>query len=252
MSNPINQNTVGSKPKFYYTTMELNERDDLVTNPNILHGLVARAVGIRSEETPTEDKRYLWRINFVHGKRYLVIISRVKPFMDYLIKYCSYPDRERDEVTRTREYNSTIDKVTAGNSYKFMLAANPARADAPESANVRGTVRSIKSAEEQLAWLTRQGEKYGFTLVPDDSRVYASKVRRFKKKDAAIKAHLRDNPGVRIKIPTVEFRTATFAGRLTVTDAEKFRKAMVNGIGREKAYGQGLITVDVRSEQPAC
>ena len=35
----------------------------------------------------------------------------------------------------------------------------------------------------------------------------------------------------------------TYEGILTVTDEDSFRKALVNGIGREKAYGLGMITV---------
>ena len=37
--------------------------------------------------------------------------------------------------------------------------------------------------------------------------------------------------------------SVTYEGVLTVVDAEIFKKALVNGIGREKAYGMGLLTV---------
>ena len=35
----------------------------------------------------------------------------------------------------------------------------------------------------------------------------------------------------------------TYEGILTVTDAEAFRNALVKGIGREKAFGMGMLTV---------
>ena len=35
----------------------------------------------------------------------------------------------------------------------------------------------------------------------------------------------------------------TYEGMLTVTDAELFRQALTQGIGREKAYGMGLLTI---------
>ena len=41
----------------------------------------------------------------------------------------------------------------------------------------------------------------------------------------------------------VKLLAVTYEGLLTVTDADAFRKALVNGIGREKAYGMGLLTV---------
>ena len=34
-----------------------------------------------------------------------------------------------------------------------------------------------------------------------------------------------------------------FEGRLKVEDADVFKDALVNGIGREKAYGMGLLTI---------
>ena len=35
----------------------------------------------------------------------------------------------------------------------------------------------------------------------------------------------------------------TYEGILQVNDVEKFRKVLVEGLGREKAYGLGLLTV---------
>ena len=35
----------------------------------------------------------------------------------------------------------------------------------------------------------------------------------------------------------------TFEGILKVTDRDAFRRSMVSGIGRAKAYGCGLLTV---------
>ena len=41
----------------------------------------------------------------------------------------------------------------------------------------------------------------------------------------------------------IRMMSVTFEGVLKVTDAEKFKETLCCGIGREKAYGQGLITV---------
>ena len=32
-------------------------------------------------------------------------------------------------------------------------------------------------------------------------------------------------------------------GKITVTDARRFKETLCHGIGREKAYGQGLLTI---------
>jgi CRISPR system Cascade subunit CasE len=42
----------------------------------------------------------------------------------------------------------------------------------------------------------------------------------------------------------------TFEGLLTVTDAEVFRRALTEGIGRGKAYGMGMLTVVRAVEAP--
>jgi len=43
---------------------------------------------------------------------------------------------------------------------------------------------------------------------------------------------------------SVKFSTVDFTGIITVTDQEKFRAALVNGIGRQKAHGAGLIILN--------
>ena len=41
----------------------------------------------------------------------------------------------------------------------------------------------------------------------------------------------------------VTLLAVSFEGVLKVEDAEIFRKTLISGIGREKAYGMGLMTV---------
>ena len=41
----------------------------------------------------------------------------------------------------------------------------------------------------------------------------------------------------------VRMLAVTYEGILAVTDAQAFRMALTKGIGREKAYGMGLLTI---------
>ena len=41
----------------------------------------------------------------------------------------------------------------------------------------------------------------------------------------------------------ISFISVTYEGILTVSDKEMFVKALTEGIGREKAYGVGLMTL---------
>jgi CRISPR-associated protein Cas6/Cse3/CasE subtype I-E len=71
-------------------------------------------------------------------------------------------------------------------------------------------------------WLCRQGERLGFELLDLDRCDY--EVIEF----------------VRMKKP-VRIGAVRYAGRLRVTDKEKFTTAMLNGIGHSKAWGCGLL-----------
>jgi CRISPR system Cascade subunit CasE len=42
----------------------------------------------------------------------------------------------------------------------------------------------------------------------------------------------------------VTIGTTVFEGLLRVTDADTFKFALINGIGRAKAYGCGFITIE--------
>ena len=79
----------------------------------------------------------------------------------------------------------------------------------------------------QMGWIQQQAERNGFRVAEDEVRVTHMQWYSFAKKT-----------GERVKLLSV-----TYEGRLTVVDAEKFRKAMTEGIGRGKAYGMGLLTV---------
>jgi CRISPR system Cascade subunit CasE len=43
--------------------------------------------------------------------------------------------------------------------------------------------------------------------------------------------------------PRITLSTATFQGRLRVTDPDAVRNALLSGIGTAKGYGQGLLTL---------
>ena len=42
--------------------------------------------------------------------------------------------------------------------------------------------------------------------------------------------------------------SVTYEGTLEVTDVERFKKALTEGIGRGKAYGMGMMTI-VRAQK---
>ena len=87
---------------------------------------------------------------------------------------------------------------------------------------------------QQTKWLLDRSEKYGFDLVKseDDEETYEMNITS------------RDWPRLRRKgNKIVKLSRVTFEGLLEIKDLQQFKQAMVTGIGSEKAFGMGLLTV---------
>lgn len=94
------------------------------------------------------------------------------------------------------------------------------------------------TAAHQLQWLLDKSEHLGFSVREDLDReptvqVSARQTRQFRRKDpqAAAEHH------------RVTLVVAQYDGVLTVTDADRLRTALCDGIGPAKAYGCGLLTL---------
>ncbi len=198
-----------------------------LASPNRFHGAVETSfVGERS--------RNLWRIDTLGDKTYLLLLSHDKPELEALASQFGYGSYE------TRDYDKLLERITQGSRWRFRLVANPtfskSQGQGCTEMHLRGKVIGCGTPEYQMKWLYNRAEKCGFhvrgyeeTTETDDFGVTKSRYLSFRKGS--------DN-GRNIKILSV-----TFEGELTVTDAELFKSALCEGIGRGKAYGQGLLTV---------
>ncbi|TDC19416.1 type I-E CRISPR-associated protein Cas6/Cse3/CasE, partial [Streptomyces sp. 8K308] len=122
------------------------------------------------------------------------------------------------------------------------------KAAAESGTRLRGFRLGHRTATAQLGWLLQRGERAGFTIPAvhtatrpapglgsreettptPDVAVVRRDIERFRKK----------KEGRVVTVPT-----ATFEGRLRVTDVEALRAALLTGIGPSKAYGCGLLTL---------
>ena len=91
---------------------------------------------------------------------------------------------------------------------------------------------------QQSAWLRERAQQWGFEVIPVENQEIADIPLVTARKDLSF-SH-RDSSG---NIGKVTLRKAQFDGALRITDVELFRKALVNGMGRGKAYGMGLMTL---------
>lgn len=183
--------------------------------PNLFHGAV---------ETCDENRgRKLWRVDTLGGKQYLLVLSEEQLDLTKAAEQFGY-----DISYESKSYDGLLERIVNGSRWQFRLIANPT-VQKYDDKKGRGKVLAHITTEFQGEWLKKQAEKHGFSLNDEEWLVTGSKWYIFKKN--------------RSSKNTVRMLAVTYEGVLTVTDADAFRKALCCGIGREKAYGMGMITI---------
>ena len=204
----------------YLTRVELNlnkrETQFAFTTPNKFHGAIETAF-------KTRQNRNLWRIDRYNGKYYLLLLSEEIPDMEKFISQFG----DCKILPETKEYDRLLDRITKDSLWHFRLVANPTYSKKTKEG--RGKVTAHITPEHQMEWLKCKSEKYGFELIEDSYMVTSKEWKVFSKKE--------QNKKVRVLF-------VAFEGTLIVKDADKFKKALTEGIGRGKAYGAGLLTVN--------
>lgn len=166
--------------------------------------------------------RKLWRVDTLYGRDYLLVISETPPDLEKLEKYGVEGSGE------TRDYSAFLNRLEEGMTVRFRAKLNPVKSLAKEKdGGGRGRVVPLQSIEDQMKYLLDRSEKNGFHLDPNDFTIVArgTEVLRYKGKRP------------------VNLMGAEYEGRLTITDLEKFKKVLSQGLGRKKAYGFGMVTV---------
>lgn len=209
-----------------------------LSSPHVLHGAVMKSFPPEVLDHPDAEGRVLWRIDKTANDIHLYVVSPVEPDFTHVIEQAGWPTTG---AWTTRKYGQLLDNLADGQRWHFRLTANPARSvfippeqrDATDSKTKRGRVAGLKQ-EEQLDWLRRKAIDSGFTVAAagpahqreDDVRIISRETLTFD----------RGNRNVVLSV-------ATFEGVLTVADAGLLRHALINGIGRAKGYGCGLLTL---------
>jgi CRISPR system Cascade subunit CasE len=105
--------------------------------------------------------------------------------------------------------------------YGFEVRLNPTKRD-----KATGKTVAVRGKENLLAWFIQKTPTLGFTVEPESLTV----------RDIGIQSFERDGT-------TVLHGTATFLGKLAVTDRKLFIASFEKGIGRAKAFGFGLLQI---------
>ncbi|WP_443075506.1 type I-E CRISPR-associated protein Cas6/Cse3/CasE [Streptomyces sp. NBC_01483] len=123
-----------------------------------------------------------------------------------------------------------------------------AGADAPGTpARRRGFRVAHRTTGQQISWLLKQADRHGFTIptAPTTEPAPGLRIDELLTPAPAVALTARDvlRFHKRTNGPRVTVSTATFQGRLRVTDPDTLRNALLAGIGPAKGYGQGLLTL---------
>lgn len=214
----------------------------LLTSLQNMHAAVMSSFAQAPAPTTGQGPRVLWRVDYNDATNVvLYIVGPDKPDLTHLVEQAGWPTTGGWE---TFDYTPFLARIATGDTYAFRLTANPVHsirrtADEPIKRTAHVTPR------HQLNWLIKQEERAGFAVVrkpaerqllPEgdehDIIVHGHRSLSFGKNDAA--------KGGRANVKLV---TATYDGRLQVTDADAMRRTLTSGLGKAKAYGCGLLTL---------
>jgi len=138
-------------------------------------------------------------------------------------------NRRNPEMRDLRE----LDLISPGKVARFRLRANPTRKIGTKSIDGQrrhGQRVPHRNDERCIEWLARKGSNHGFEIVGNGQGQPNVMLRR-----ELLRRGRRGNA-------PITFEGVRFDGVLRIVDTEKFRLAVVNGIGSGKAYGFGLLS----------
>lgn len=179
-----------------------------------MHRTLARAFAPNAEAAPA---RFLWRLErrADYQPSSVVLVQSAQPAdWSVLDAFPGYAD----EV----HANKAVDLDTLiqpGARYRFRLLANP-------TVTRNGKRYGLTREDEQLAWLARQGERHGFSVLGcvrgTDERL-----------------QVRQGRGGN----HITLHTALFEGLLQAEAPESLHLGLLNGFGHGKALGLGLLSL---------
>jgi CRISPR system Cascade subunit CasE len=106
--------------------------------------------------------------------------------------------------------------------YGFEVTLNPTKRD-----KKTGKIIAILGRENLYQWFLKKAPLLGFEIHADNLEIRHTGVQTFDLGDGKIVTH----------------NSASFVGKLKVTDREKFKDSFQKGIGRAKGFGFGLFQI---------
>ncbi len=206
----------------YLSRVEINTEDRTVLRAlnhlGAYHNWVEQSF---PDEIRQESRsRKLWRIDRISGKRYLLVVSEKEPDHEQMETYAVKGS------FGCKDYEPFLQSIKQGERFRFRVTLNPVHS-VPEENKSRGKVYPIYSEEAQRKFFSDRAEKHGFQVEPEQFLIVERGEETFFKKGKK----------------GVDLVKAVYEGVLTVENPELFVDLLCHGMGREKAYGFGMMTV---------
>lgn len=231
----------------YLSRLILNPRHRAVQRDvadcHALHRRIMGAFPIVPEQDARAHLGVLYRLD-THprtGELILLVQSRIAPdWADLPAEYLRDTGGDPPNPA-SKQIDAAYGTLTAGTRLAFRLLANPTRRVRENSPmETHGAYKKrvdLRNDEARLDWLRRKADQSGFALlrvrtattVPDVRLAPAGKVTGRQRLDDGSR--------------TLTLAGVLFEGALEITDADRFRAALEQGIGPGKAYGLGLLSI---------
>ncbi|MEU3281432.1 type I-E CRISPR-associated protein Cas6/Cse3/CasE [Streptomyces antibioticus] len=251
----------------YLSKIALNPRRraavSLLSSPHRLHAAILAGLAVQ----PVTE-RVLWRLeNSTPHRAEILVLTESRPSWAHLVDDAGWPGAD-GATPLIADYTPLLERIARGREFGFRLTANPVQSiprptrpseqqaarlkeGTDKGSRPRGFRVAHRTVTQQLQWLLTRCERHGFT-IPDATATPPAPGLQHAGTDGQ---ELSAGPAVTVVSrdilrfnkgkdgPRVTLSTATFEGRLRVTDPDALRTTLLGGIGPAKGYGQGLLTL---------
>ncbi|UOE22156.1 type I-E CRISPR-associated protein Cas6/Cse3/CasE [Thermobifida halotolerans] len=226
----------------YLTRFRLNTARSgarkLLASPQAMHAAVMSSFPTLLP-SDTSGPRVLWRVDRTsRAEVFLYIVSPPEPDLTHLVEQAGWSTQPE---WQTHDYAPFLSRLARGDVWAFRLTANPVHSIRRKPGEPTKLTAHV-TPRHQMGWLLSRQDAAGFRVVEKPVEQ-----RRLPQGDEyELVVHNRQNRAFTKKTSKdglVSLVTATFDGRLEVTDPDALRRTLTTGLGRAKAYGCGLMTL---------
>ncbi|MCI9887755.1 type I-E CRISPR-associated protein Cas6/Cse3/CasE [Micrococcales bacterium 31B] len=228
----------------YLSRIELNparrESRRFLSSSQVIHAAVMASF-TNSEHDYAGEGRILWRLDTRRGAStpLLYVVSPHAPDFTHICEQVGWPTK-REWLTKS--YAPLLDNLEPGQPWAFRTTVNPVRQVIEDRSQKGGRPEHkarvpLLTVHHQQEWLIHLLSKNGMSVLnsPDFPDMPI-----IKHMGAERQSFTRNTDAKGQKVTIVK---ASFEGVVRIDQPELARRTLVGGIGRERAYGCGLVTL---------